>query len=171
MKSARLINRLNVKIKFIKYVINQYFICACGEIGRHARFRLCYYSVFNYCDCRQVKIRQKKLNRYICTCGEIGIRDRFRLCYYSAFNFCGCRQVEIRQKNQIKIYAPVVKLADTLDLGSNSERNAGSSPVGRTNDKSPCFRDFLLKYINMYLCFEKRWNGNSPPHFFVICIH
>lgn len=26
----------------------------------------------------------------------------------------------------------MVKLADTLDLGSNSERNAGSSPVGRT---------------------------------------
>lgn len=30
-----------------------------------------------------------------------------------------------------------MKLADTLDLGSNSERNAGSSPVGRTNNKSP----------------------------------
>ena len=25
-----------------------------------------------------------------------------------------------------------MKLADTLDLGSNSERSAGSSPVGRT---------------------------------------
>ena len=32
-------------------------------------------------------------------------------------------------------YAAVVKLADTLDLGSNAERCAGSSPVTRTNSK------------------------------------
>ena len=31
-----------------------------------------------------------------------------------------------------KLYAGVVKLADTLDLGSNAERCAGSSPVTRT---------------------------------------
>ena len=30
-------------------------------------------------------------------------------------------------------YAGMVKLADTLDLGSNAERRAGSSPVTRTN--------------------------------------
>ena len=31
------------------------------------------------------------------------------------------------------LYAGVVKLADTLDLGSNAERCAGSSPVTRTS--------------------------------------
>ncbi len=31
-----------------------------------------------------------------------------------------------------ELYAPVVKLADTMDLGSISARNAGSSPVRRT---------------------------------------
>ena len=31
-------------------------------------------------------------------------------------------------------YAGVVKLADTLDLGSNAARCAGSSPVTRTDE-------------------------------------
>ena len=31
-------------------------------------------------------------------------------------------------------HADMVKLADTLDLGSNAERCAGSSPVIRTNN-------------------------------------
>ena len=38
---------------------------------------------------------------------------------------------EWQKYNKIK-YAGVVKLADTLDLGSNAERCAGSSPVTRT---------------------------------------
>lgn len=95
---------------------------------------------------------------FICARDETGRHARFRLCYYSAFNFCGCRQVEIRQKNQIKIYAPVVKLADTLDLGSNSERSAGSSPVGRTNDKSPDFSGLFIIYFRRSLRFFFRIN-------------
>ncbi len=39
------------------------------------------------------------------------------------------RQVNFKSKIE---YAPVVKLAYTLDLGSNSVRSAGSSPVRRT---------------------------------------
>lgn len=37
---------------------------------------------------------------------------------------------DVKQKNK---YAGMVKLADTLDLGSNAVRRAGSSPVTRTN--------------------------------------
>lgn len=61
MKSARLKNRLNVKIKFIKYVINQYFICACGEIGRHARFRfLCREACrFDSCQAHHLYVTKK----------------------------------------------------------------------------------------------------------------
>lgn len=36
-----------------------------------------------------------------------------------------------------EVYAPVVKLADTMDLGSISARNAGSSPVRRTTSPTP----------------------------------
>ncbi len=32
-------------------------------------------------------------------------------------------------------YAPVVELADTLDLGSSFARSAGSSPVRRTKNQ------------------------------------
>lgn len=41
-------------------------------------------------------------------------------------------------------YASVAELADAPDLGSGGEIHAGSIPVTRTNDKSPCFRDFLF---------------------------
>ena len=37
-----------------------------------------------------------------------------------------------RVNNKPTEYADVVELADTLDLGSNVERHAGSSPVIRT---------------------------------------
>lgn len=43
----------------------------------------------------------------------------------------------------------MVKLADTLDLGSNAEMYAGSSPVIRTNATQ-----FVLIFIlSMVLCF------------------
>lgn len=38
------------------------------------------------------------------------------------------------------VFAPVVELADTLDLGSNVERCAGSSPVRRTSIPLNLFR-------------------------------
>ncbi len=41
-------------------------------------------------------------------------------------------------------YAGVVKLADTLDLGSNALWCAGSSPVTRTNEEVSIFRDFFI---------------------------
>ena len=42
----------------------------------------------------------------------------------------GCCGFESRQSCQTnKIYAPMVELADTLDLGSSGEIHAGSSPV------------------------------------------
>ena len=45
----------------------------------------------------------------------------------------GCCGFESRQFCQTnKIYAPMVELADTLDLGSSGEIHAGSSPAGGT---------------------------------------
>ena len=45
----------------------------------------------------------------------------------------GCCGFESRQSCQTnKIYAPMVELADTLDLGSSGEIHAGSSPAGGT---------------------------------------
>ncbi len=43
-------------------------------------------------------------------------------------------KIQIEKTN--KVYAPVVKLADTQDLGSCAERRAGSIPVRRTIEKS-----------------------------------
>ena len=54
---------------------------------------------------------------------------RLWLRHYSAFIPCKLSAGKNRSKTK---YAPVVKLAYTLDLGSNSERSAGSSPVRRT---------------------------------------
>ena len=42
-----------------------------------------------------------------------------------------------RKKSAEIKYAGMVKLADTLDLGSNAVRRAGSSPVTRTMDIMP----------------------------------
>ena len=42
------------------------------------------------------------------------------------------------------IHAGVAELADALDLGSSVHRRAGSSPVTRTNLKSPILSGFFL---------------------------
>lgn len=49
-------------------------------------------------------------------------------------------------------YAGMVKLADTLDLGSNAERRAGSSPVTRTNFLTP--RMALQSRSRGFICVE-----------------
>lgn len=75
--------------------------------------------------------------------GEIGRHVRFGQYYYSGVFLATVEQVKNRQK--IK-YAPVAELADALDLGSNSERSAGSIPVGRTKNRiiNPCNAVFLF---------------------------
>ena len=50
--------------------------------------------------------------------------------------------------------AGVVKLADTLDLGSNAERCAGSSPVTRTNAKRIPFTESVSLSKNPDFSFE-----------------
>ncbi len=58
-----------------------------------------------------------------------GGRTRFGQRYYSGVFTAAVGQV--KKSAEIK-YAGMVKLADTLDLGSNAVRRAGSSPVTRT---------------------------------------
>ena len=61
----------------------------------------------------------------LCGCGETGRHARFRLRYV-----IGIIKQSILCKKSTKFnIAPVVKLADTIDLGSISERSAGSIPV------------------------------------------
>lgn len=72
--------------------------------------------------------------------------------------------------------APVVKLADTMDLGSISERNAGSSPVRRTIyvrqkryyarkrlDKATCGHISCPKSEMHFHRYFLRENGLEPP--------
>ena len=48
----------------------------------------------------------------------------------------------------MEYFAPVVKLAYTIDLGSISARSAGSSPVRRTN-KSRAASAALLLFVHL----------------------
>ena len=50
------------------------------------------------------------------------------------------------------LYAGVVKLADTLDLGSNAEWCAGSSPVTRTSLITVRIRSARILAVLLCLC-------------------
>ena len=84
----------------------------------------------------------------ICGCGEIGRHVRFRSRYVIGI----IRQQFYCAKLTKFNIADVVKLADTLDLGSNTERCAGSSPVIRTKflaevDSCYSYRSFSITII------------------------
>ncbi len=110
-----------------KFYTNRYnytvrSLCGYGEIGRRTRFRLRYVIAFIELSTVGSPNRQQILIREY---GGIGRRPRFRLRYviekYNVKPVCV-------KSTKINI-APVVKLADTIDLGSISERSAGSIPV------------------------------------------
>ena len=55
------------------------------------------------------------------------------------------------------LYAGVVKLADTLDLGSNAEWCAGSSPVTRTEKSADTSGAYLRTFFVIPLTHQINW--------------
>ncbi len=63
---------------------------------------------------------------------------------------------QVKNRREIK-YAPVMEMADMLDLGSNSERSAGSSPVRRTIASTNKNLQSTLGEIYSEILFKEMW--------------
>ena len=84
------------------------------------------------------RVRRKSLSTPQSTPSILYYITYFRSCQYAVkaeIITCADFRLTISQNPAIivMLHAPVVKLADTMDLGSISARNAGSSPVRRTS--------------------------------------
>lgn len=96
------------KIQIIRYnyfwLFYFYYICGCGEIDRHVRFRLRYFIAFIKLSPVGSQIRQQNL---ICECGKIGRHDRFRLRYFITFIKLSTVGSQVRQQNLICGYGEI----------------------------------------------------------------
>src|SRR5699024_12237165 len=76
----------------------------------------------------------------------------------------------------LRLSAGVVKLVDTLDLGSNAERLGGSSPFTRTFFANPRFQMLTIKEVSLahppaqqpaFLTATRHWNYYCPITFII----